>query len=209
MWVKCSAYTVTPERWATKQKLCRWFFFFFLFFYNLVIQVTRVTLLQSYTTTFQSSWGPDFDRCHCNTLHSRILVSPWLFIFGWLNSCKTRPNHQPTTTVLGSWYDVIVLIYCVWFLPKMGEFAEMSTPEKIGSCPECFLLVNNLSDSRMINFRLIRNALITLETLMGSNNCFFKIPYSFLLCILTHTWMLQTSKLFKFTTFTDVLTLAD
>jgi len=30
-------------------------------------------------------------------------------------SCKTSPNQQPSATVLDSWYEVFVLICCVWF----------------------------------------------------------------------------------------------
>ena len=37
-------------------------------------------------------------------------------IFYW---CKRNPHHRPSTTVLDSWYEVFVLIYCRWFSSNM------------------------------------------------------------------------------------------
>lgn len=51
------------------------------------------------------------------------------------------------------------------------EFARAFTPGKTGSCPECFPLVNSLSCSKMMDFKLFRNVLRTLPRLMGSNKC--------------------------------------
>ncbi|MEE6509716.1 hypothetical protein FKM82_027428 [Ascaphus truei] len=34
--------------------------------------------------------------------------------------CKTSPNHHPSITMLDSWYEVFVLICCVWFLPSVA-----------------------------------------------------------------------------------------
>ncbi|MEE6527760.1 hypothetical protein FKM82_029362 [Ascaphus truei] len=35
-------------------------------------------------------------------------------------AAKTSPNHHPSTTVLDSWYEVFVLICCVWFSPNVA-----------------------------------------------------------------------------------------
>lgn len=65
----------------------------------------------------------------------------------------------------------------------------------INNSHESFLLVNNLSHCRMMNSKVFGNGLITLSRWMGSNKGFSK-TFSFII-LLTHTWILQTSKLPK------------
>ena len=54
---------------------------------------------------------------HLNLEYFGIQRSSW-----WTQrscGCRTSPNHQPSTTVLDSWYEVFVLICCVWFPPNV------------------------------------------------------------------------------------------
>ena len=102
---------------------------------------------------------------------------------------------QPRLTRMQSLFFVVYLSM-IW---PWSEPAGMSTPRKIG-CFKCFPLASNLSQYRMMDFKLDGNDLITLPRLMGSNSCFSKIivdVFSPWIQVLIHTWMLQTSKLPK------------
>ena len=35
--------------------------------------------------------------------------------------CKTSPNHQPSITVLYSWYEMFAMTCCVWRWPNMSS----------------------------------------------------------------------------------------
>ncbi len=87
--------------------------------------------------------------------------------------------------------------YMVW---SWGECAGMSTPGRIGVCFECLPLVNNQPHCRMLDLKLFGNGCITLPRLMAATIASLRsLLMSYLLgIVLTHTWRLQTSKLFHF-----------
>lgn len=78
-----------------------------------------------------------------------------------------------------------------------GESAGTSTAGKIGSCLKCFPPVNNLSQCRLMDFKLFGNVLLTLPRLTGSNNCFSITDIFPLGIVLTLTRMLKPCKLAK------------
>lgn len=82
-----------------------------------------------------------------------------------------------------------------------GEFADMSIHSNSGSYFVCFPCVNNLSLYGTMDLKLFESGLVILPRLMSSNNYLSKIRsllLSFLAgFVLTHRWMLRSSKLSK------------
>jgi len=117
-----------------------------------------------------------------------ILIRTTLYLEPRSCGCKTIPNHQPSTTVPDSWYEVFVLI-CLFlpnfsehysFLWSRGELAGTSTSGKIGKTVFPLWIIF---------------LIVEWQTLIVSQR---SLLMSFLLgIVLTHTGMLQTSEVTK------------
>lgn len=65
----------------------------------------------------------------------------WVYIMpAWSCGCETGPHHQPTSTVLGSWYEVFVLICCFVFHKPMCN----GNVHNGQACPLWFIIIRVL-----------------------------------------------------------------
>ena len=131
--------------------------------------------------------------------------------------CKTSPHYQTSTTLLTAyqhkhlipnvWFSTLNMLteaYRVWdvALAVSLSIAWSDLQVNLLECPrleilatiEYFPLVNNLSNCRMRDCKLIRNDFITLPRLISSNSCFSKITAHIYIAhiFITRTWLLLT-----------------
>lgn len=79
-------------------------------------------LLSCCITYFQPSSICQTDGLHLTQEYVGIQTSSWWT--QWLQGaqflcCQTSPNHHHITTVVGSWYELFVLIFCMFFSPNL------------------------------------------------------------------------------------------
>lgn len=73
-----------------------------------------------FPTHQQNSTPPPLGKDWGKTRIYRLRSDLWLDLWKYRGGCKTISNHEPSSTVPDTWYEVFILMSCAWLLFHMA-----------------------------------------------------------------------------------------
>lgn len=123
-------------------------------------------LLSSYISQFVPSFSSPMSKY--TVIQRGSCSTQWLHLPRY-HACKISPNHDSCTTIPETWFELFVLIFCVWCLPNGNIILYLCYVFKHSYfsyvCPKlfCFVHMCNFRPSKIFsNLRICHIALVSI-----------------------------------------------